>query len=110
MKGQAFFFLAVLLAPGALAQSAPGVETVSFAETSPLAGNAELSRRLLSPLTVVQMYAALAHAGQSLRDQSITVANEKFPVHVPSQMPAGGYAALAAPRSEALNADLGPPT
>jgi len=92
MKGQVFFFLAVLLAPSALAQ--PGVETVSFAETSPLAGNAELSRRLLSPLTVVQMSAALARAHQSLSDQSITVANEKFLVHVPPQMPAGGYAAL----------------
>jgi len=71
MKGQAFFFLAILLAPGVLAQPAPGVETVSFAETSPLAGNAELSRRLLPPLTVVQMYAALARAGQSLSDQSM---------------------------------------
>jgi len=96
MKVRAFFFLAVMLASGALAQetSAPGVETVSFTETSPLAGNAELSRRLLSPLTVVQMRAALARAGQSLRDQSVTVANEKFLVHVPPQMPAGGYAAL----------------
>jgi len=95
MKVRAFFFLAVMLAPGALAQetSAPGVETVSFAETTPLAGNAELSRRLLSPLTVVQMRAALVRAGQSLRDQSVTVANEKFLVHVPPQMPAGGYAA-----------------
>jgi len=96
MKARALFLLAVLLASGALAQetAAPGVESVSFAETTPLAGNTELSRRLLSPLTVVQMRAALARAGQSLRDQSVTMANEKFLVHVPPQMPAGGYAAL----------------
>jgi predicted esterase len=94
MKGRIFFFLAVLLAPSALAEESPGVETVTFTETTPLAGNAELSRRLLSPLTVVQMRAALTRDGQSLRDQPITVANEKFLVHVPPQMPAGGYAAL----------------
>ncbi|MEO8302386.1 MAG: PHB depolymerase family esterase [Rhizomicrobium sp.] len=94
MKTGAVFLLAILLAPAALAQDAPAIESVTFAETTPLAGNAELSRRLLSPLTVAQMRVALARASQSLRDQPITVANEKFLVHVPPQMPASGYAAL----------------
>lgn len=92
MKARAILFLASLLTSGAAAQDAPVLE--SFVETSPLAGNAELSRRLLSPLTVIQMRAALARAGQSLSDQSVTVAAEKFLVHVPPQMPANGYAAL----------------
>jgi len=92
MKARAILFLASLLTSGAAAQDAPVLE--SFVETSPLAGNAELSRRLLSPLTVIQMRAALARAGQSLSDQSVTAAAEKFLVHVPPQMPANGYAAL----------------
>ena len=95
MRG-ALFFLAMLLTSGAAAQDEPisATQDVTFTETSPLAGNAELSRRLLSPLTVVQMRAALARAGQVLRDQPVTPANEKFVVHVPPRMPTGGYGVL----------------
>ena len=75
MKGRAILFLAMLLTPCAWAQDAAAPEMVSFSQTTPLAGNAELSRRLLSPLTVVQMRAALSRAGQSLRDHPNTVAN-----------------------------------
>jgi pimeloyl-ACP methyl ester carboxylesterase len=93
MRG-ALSILAMVLASAAAVQDAPGTQDVTFTETTPLAGNAELSRRLLSPLTVMQMRSALARAGQSLRDQSVVPANEKFLVHVPPQMPANGYGVL----------------
>jgi len=84
-------FLAVLLmAPGALAQDSRD-QIVSFSDTTSLAGNTELSRRLLTPLMVVEMQKALAGSGQKLREQPLTLANEKFLVHLPPAMPANGY-------------------
>ena len=59
-----------------------GNQTVVFTDTTPLAGNAELARRLLTPLTVLEMQKALTRAGQHLRDQSLTLADEKFLVHI----------------------------
>src|SRR5438132_752112 len=84
-------FLAVLLmAPGALAQDSRD-QIVSFSDASPLAGNTELSRRLLTPLMVAEMQKALAKSGQSLREQPLTLAREKFIVHLPPRMRASGY-------------------
>lgn len=77
-------FLCLLAAP-AMAQD------TAFSEVTPLSGNAELTRRLLTPLTVVQMQKALARDRQSLAEQSIVIANEKFLVHLPPSEPAKGY-------------------
>jgi hypothetical protein len=41
---------------------------VVFADYSPLAGSPELMRRLLSPLTVMQVRSQSAHAGKPLRE------------------------------------------
>ena len=90
----AVFLLALVPASGAMAQDGTGTQEVIFTQTTPLAGNAELSRRLLSPLTVAQMRGALARAGRVLRDQPITPGDEKFLVHVPPQAPANGYGVL----------------
>ena len=67
---------------------------VAFADYSPLAGSAELMRRLLSPLTAEQMRRESARSGQPLRVQPIDLANEKFTIYVPSRVPAQGYALL----------------
>ena len=90
MKAGGFFVAMLLLMPCAKAQEASD-QTVTLTEITPLAGNAELSRRLLTPLTVVEMQKALTRAGQSLRDQSLSLADEKFLIHIPPKMPAGGY-------------------
>ena len=67
---------------------------VVFADYSPLAGSPELVRRLLSPLTVMQMRSQSARAGKPLREQPIDLANEKFTLYVPTRTPARGYALL----------------
>src|SRR4051812_18183241 len=86
------FLLAILLMgePYALAQDSRD-QIVSFSDTTPLAGNTELSHRLLTPLMAVEMQKALAKSGQSLREQPLTLATEKFLVHLPPGMPASGY-------------------
>lgn len=67
---------------------------VIFADYSPLARSAELMRRLLSPLTAMQIRRQSARAGRPLREQPIDLKNEKFTVYVPSRTPAKGYALL----------------
>lgn len=84
MKAGLFLFLCLLAAP-AMAQ-----DTV-FTEVTPLSGNAELTRRLLTPLTVVQMRKALARDRQSLAEQPLNIVGEKFLVHIPPREPAIGY-------------------
>ena len=90
-------FGTALIAVCAAADTAPlqsGSHDVAFTETSPLASNAELARRLLTPLTAAKIPQLLARAGKGLSDQPINPAAEKFMVYVPAQMPAHGYALL----------------
>ncbi|HEX2760757.1 MAG TPA: PHB depolymerase family esterase [Rhizomicrobium sp.] len=77
--------LLCLLAVPALAQ-----DTV-FTEVTPLSSNTALTRRLLTPLTVAQMQKTLARDRQSLAEQPLIIANEKFLVHLPPDEPASGY-------------------
>jgi pimeloyl-ACP methyl ester carboxylesterase len=84
MKAGLFLFLCCLAGP-ALAQ-----DTV-FTEATPLSGNGELTRRLLTPLTVRQMQKALARDRQSLAEQPLDIAGEKFLMHLPPSEPANGY-------------------
>jgi dienelactone hydrolase len=71
-----------------------GLHDAVFSEYSPLSGNAELARRLLSPLSAAQIPDLLAHAGKGLSAQPINLAEEKFAVYVPAQAPARGYVLL----------------
>jgi len=71
-----------------------GLHDAVLGEYSPLSGNAELARRLLSPLSAAQIPELLAHAGKGLSEQPINLAQEKFAVYVPAQAPARGYALL----------------
>lgn len=84
MKAGVLLFLCFLAAP-ALAQD------TAFTEVTPLSSNAELTRRLLTPLTVLQMQKTLARDRQSLAEQPLAIASEKFLVHLPPTEPASGY-------------------
>ena len=68
--------------------------TVTFGETTPLAGNAELARRMLSPLTVLKLRQSLERSGRSLTGQPIDPAKESFALYTPAAIPPGGYGLL----------------
>lgn len=87
---KAVFFATLLLAMPCMAQDTIQRDVV-FSEVAPLASNAELARRMLTPLTSVRLAQALAKSGERLRDQPVTVADEKFVLAVPPTEPAGGY-------------------
>lgn len=85
-----------LMAHSVLAEDAPpnvtGLQSdVVFSQYSPLSGNAELARRLLSPLTAAQLPRILARTGKVLRDQPINLSQEKFVVYAPARAPPHGY-------------------
>lgn len=70
-------------------------EDVTFTAYSPLAGNAERMRRLLSPLTAWRMQRQLQKAHERLSEQAIDLARERFTLYVPKHPPpARGYALL----------------
>jgi len=67
---------------------------VVFSAYSPLAANAELLRRLLSPLADAQVQQSLARSGEKLVTQSIELAAEHFVLYVPPVAPPRGYGLL----------------
>ena len=95
----AWFALALGLAtPSAAAEAyaePSGLSSgVTFSQYSPLAGNAELARRLLSPLAAARMRAIFARSGKTLTGQPIDLSKERFLVYIPSKAPPGGYGLL----------------
>lgn len=90
--------LVSLFATAALAQSAPPLaglqQAVVFNETSPLSGNTEILRRMISPLAAAAAHRDLAHSGKALGAQSIDPAKEIFTVYVPATKPPHGYGLL----------------
>lgn len=69
-------------------------DDVVFGVYTPLSSNAELARRLLSPLTAARIPAILAKARKMLAVQPIDLTRERFTVYAPAQAPAGGYGLL----------------
>jgi predicted esterase len=67
---------------------------VVFTEYSPLSRGDILATRLLSPLTVAQMFGRAERPKARLPEQPIDLANEKFTFFVPPQVPAQGYALM----------------
>ena len=67
---------------------------VTFTEPSPFSNNAEMAKRLLTPLYARRIRQELARSGQALRDQPLDVARQHFAVYVPADRPAHGYALL----------------
>jgi len=88
--------LASLVCVGKAAHAAPPgtLREVVFSEYSPLSGNAELARRILSPLAAARVSEMLAESGKQMRDQPIDLSGEKFAVYVPQRVPGAGYALL----------------
>jgi dienelactone hydrolase len=86
---------ASIFAQAATAQAASGLQSnVVFGETSPLSANAEILRRMISPLAAASAHRDLARSGQVLTEQSIDPAKENFVVYVPTTKPPGGYGLL----------------
>ena len=85
-----------LLGPMSAAADAPtGLQRdVVFTAYTPLAGNAERVRRLLSPLTARRMQQQLLRAHQVLRGQAVDLEQERFSLYVPAHAPSQGYALL----------------
>ncbi len=67
---------------------------VVFDAYTPLSSNAELARRLLSPLTAARIPAILARSGKALAIQPIDLTRERFTVYAPARAPTGGYGLL----------------
>jgi dienelactone hydrolase len=89
--------LAICLFAGAgnAADSAATVQhDVVFTDYSPLSGNLELARRMLSPLNFAQLQREARRKNVKLREQPVDLANERFALYVPAQTPAEGYALL----------------
>jgi predicted esterase len=58
-----------------------------FSEYSPLFGNAEIVRRLLSPLAQAQIHMRLTHTHEALSPYPLDLSKERFIVYVPSRAP-----------------------
>lgn len=83
-------FAAVLII--ATSSRAGTVSEVAFADYTPLSSNAELARRMLSPLTAAQLPQILAQKNGRLAEQPVNVVQERFVVFVPSSpAPPRGY-------------------
>jgi pimeloyl-ACP methyl ester carboxylesterase len=65
-----------------------------FTDYSPLSSNAELARRLFTPLAAAHLARVLAQSDQVLSEQAIDLSQERFGVYVPARRPASGYALL----------------
>jgi len=87
---------ASLAAVPAFAGDAPAqaFSDVVFGDYSPLSSNAELARRLLSPLAEAHLAQALTESGKKLTEQAIDLSAEQFALYVPSRRPPRGYALL----------------
>jgi hypothetical protein len=68
---------------------------VVFTHPSPLASNAEIARRMLTPLTQERGAEMMAATRQTFRDQPVEVSKEHFAVYVPAgEPPKEGYGLL----------------
>ncbi len=66
-------------------------DQVAFNFYTPLSSNAEMARRLLSPLTAARIPLALSRSGKVLAEQPIDLSRETFMLYVPPVAPLGGY-------------------
>lgn len=85
--------LLLALAQGALADGQTFRDVV-FTHYGAHSSNAELIRRLLSPLSAARLQDEFKRAGKTLAAQPLNLSEERFVVYVPSQKPAGGFSLL----------------
>ena len=74
--------------------TAASAEEVTFTLVSPLSRNEELVRRMVSRADAAALTEGLAKQGKRLAEQPVDPAREHFVLHVPPDMPEGGYALL----------------
>jgi hypothetical protein len=80
-----------LLLAAFLGVSVARAQEAPFSLTTPLSSNAEMMRRLYSPLRAEQIRSELARSGRALSEQSIDLSQESFLFSVPAQTPDKGY-------------------
>ena len=78
----------IAAAPGTIAK----FKAVAFADTTPLARNGQLIKRLLSPFAAADL--AKKNDAAALNNFPIDPKNEKFGLYVPTEKPADGYGLL----------------
>ena len=87
--------LALLLAAHPARGETGLLRDVVFADYTPLSGNLELARRLLTPLPAATLPQRVAGSGKRLAEQPIELSEERFIVYVPAAPPRQGYGLLA---------------
>src|SRR5579859_2511078 len=94
MKARLLLLAALALPPQAHSADAPAgwQRGVIFTDYSPYSRDAEMLRRLISP--VMLLHGQQAEKGLALREQDIDLSQERFTLYVPDQMPPGGYGLL----------------
>jgi pimeloyl-ACP methyl ester carboxylesterase len=86
--------LVLLAGPRAALAEGQTLRDVVFTEYGELSSNAQLVRRLLSPLSVARLERELARSGHTMAPQPINLAEERFLVYVPAQHRSAGYGLL----------------
>jgi hypothetical protein len=79
--------LAVCGCTGRQPHPASVTQEVVFTEYSPLSRNAEIGRRVLTPVTYARGRTALRSSGKEFREQQIDLSAERFALYVPSGAP-----------------------
>jgi len=92
MKLRVFGALVALCSIAASPGAIPKFRAVSFAETTPLARNGELIKRLFSPFASADL--AKKNDRATLNTYPIDPRQEKFGLYVPTEKPARGYGLL----------------
>jgi dienelactone hydrolase len=92
--GLAALALTAVFASPAAAQAPPrpgGTSEATFTDYPALARDAEIVRRMLSPLTQEIIARRLAASRTTMAEESVDIAKARFVVYLPSQRPVAGY-------------------
>jgi len=81
-------------ARGAAPAAGETLKDVTFSRYTERSDNAELARRLLSPLAAARLKSDVARSGSALTGQPIKLADERFIVYIPPQRPPKGFGLL----------------
>lgn len=82
-----------LVPTASTAPAAPPIvaaQTTTFSAYTPLASNAGIASRMLTPLTAARMRERIAKAHETLADQPVDLNHERFRVFVPRDKPSSG--------------------
>jgi hypothetical protein len=94
LPARVLLLLSLLMVVRAAFAAGQTLREVIFTEYAQIASNAELARRVLSPLAAARLEAQLAQAGSAVAGQAINLADERFVVYIPTRRPKEGYGCL----------------